>query len=453
MRRFVARVVLMLLLVACHVSLVARSAHADITTGLVAYWKLDDNTGTTANDSSGTGNNATLAASPGTPTWTSGRLGYALNFDGTDDYASEAAVDLSTTNVVTVSLWLYQSAWNDTDDLAVETTVNWNSYTTGLIVNPNGGSPCAGSFWIGVRGNVGYNIACYNRPGAGAWHHIVAVFDKSQTTNEVDLYIDGLLQTPTSRPPSYTSNNTNNFGNDPIYLMSRGGSSLFTAGKLDEVRIYTRALSAGDVTELFGKGPLAYWKFDENTGTTTTDSTGSGYTGTLATSPATPTWTTGRFGYALNYDGGDYATFSSVTKPADFSYSMWLYLNASQSSWATILEFGNDSPWFGIDGAGGKLQLYLNNPLGATVLSTGVWYHAVLTSAGGVSKIYLNGVQDGGNGTGNTATTVGFGLAHNNGDNYFNGRIDDLRIYNRALSVSEIRELYSGGALDLGTDF
>ena len=433
-------------------SLVTDFAQADVTTGLVAHWKLDDNTGTTATDSSGTGNNATLAASPATPTWVSGRLGYALSADGTDDYASEAAVDLSATNKVSVAFWLHESAFNDTDDLALEATTNTNNNTTGFFVDPNSGSPCSGSFQITLKGDVGYSSRCYTRPSAGAWHHYAAVFDKSLSTNEVDLYIDGALQTATSQP--YNSNNTNNFGNAPIYLMSRGGSSLFTAGKLDDVRIYNRALTASDVRELAGNGPVGWWKLDENTGTSAADATGNGYTGTLAASPATPAWTTGKYGYALSFDGtDDYMTVSTFQKPADFSYSMRLYLNAAQGGWATILEFGNDSPWFGINGGDGKLQLYSNNPTGATVLSTGVWYHAVVTSAGGVSKIYLNGVQDGSNGTGNTATTTGFGVAHNNGDGYFNGRVDDLRIYNRALSVAEVKELYQGGALDLGTDF
>src|SRR3990167_7744794 len=57
---------------------------ANITTGLVSHWKMDETTGTTATDSVGT-NNGTLTNGP---TWTTGKLNNALSFDGSNDYVS-----------------------------------------------------------------------------------------------------------------------------------------------------------------------------------------------------------------------------------------------------------------------------------------------------------------------------------------------------------------------------
>lgn len=100
----------------------------------------------------------------------------------------------------------------------------------------------------GVHGNVGYSINCYRQPSSGVWHHLVVVYDKSQPgTNEVTLYIDGILQTPTRH--WYTTNNTNNFGNNRIYLFSRGGTQEFNAGTIDDLRIYNRALSASEIQQ------------------------------------------------------------------------------------------------------------------------------------------------------------------------------------------------------------
>ena len=94
-----------------------------------------------------------------------------------------------------------------------------------------------------LRGNVGYTANCYSQPSSGVWHHLAVVFDKSQTGgNEVRFYVDGVLQAVNWS--LYASTNTNNFGNNPIYLFSRAGATEFNSGLIDDLRIYRSALTA-----------------------------------------------------------------------------------------------------------------------------------------------------------------------------------------------------------------
>ena len=122
----------------------------------------------------------------------------------------------------------------------LEASSNFNNSSTGFALFPDDNT-CAGMM-VGVHGDAGYNINCYNQPSSGVWHHLALVFDKSQPGSEVSLYIDGVLQTP--KRNYLTANNTNDFGNNAIYLFSRGGTQEYAAGTVDDLHLYNRALSA-----------------------------------------------------------------------------------------------------------------------------------------------------------------------------------------------------------------
>jgi hypothetical protein len=85
------------------------------------------------------------------------------------------------------------------------------------------------------------------------WHHLAVIYDKTQAGNaQTALYIDGVLQTPTSS--LVTAQNTDSFGNNPVYLFSRSGSQFFNGGQVDNLRIYNRALSATEIQQLYQGG-------------------------------------------------------------------------------------------------------------------------------------------------------------------------------------------------------
>ena len=223
--------------------------------GLVGWWNLDEGSGTSAADSSGNNNTGTLTNGP---TWTtSGKINDALTFNGTNQYVSVASVNLSATNAVTLSMWVNRTYTAATNDMLFEATPDTGSSTSGFYIYPDtSAGDCSvggGHLDVSLRGDVNWSGACYNQPSSGAWHHLVAVYDKSQpASGEVTFYIDGVLQTPTN---TNYNNNTNNFGNNPIYIASRGGASNYCAATIDDVRIYNRALSAAQVWSLYNGAP------------------------------------------------------------------------------------------------------------------------------------------------------------------------------------------------------
>ena len=187
-------------------------------------------------------------------------------------------------------------------------------------------------------------------------------------------------------------------------------------------------------------GLIGWWKFDEGSGTSTTDSSNSGNTGALQN---TPTWVKGNIGpYALNFNGSNqYVSASLAVASTPFSVSCWVYV-LSYTIGAAAISTGNNTNWFLQIGGTDQWQFEAATSLSAAPI--GVWQHLVGTDNGTTAVIYINGVQ-----IGSTAHSFGASTSVNFGrrsdGNYFHGYIDDVRIYNRTLSASDVVQLYSYG--------
>jgi hypothetical protein len=218
-------------------------------------------------------------------------------------------------------------------------------------------------------------------------------------------------------------------------------------------------------------GLVLSFHFNEGSGTVAYDSSGNGNNGNLVNGP---TWVDGKFGKALSFDGvNDYVeandsigTFSYLTIAA------WFKLNSLPSSYATIyfngdgsggndihLAIASDGAIFSRADAPSECDISIRKSSSGLV-SPGNWYHVVVVfdTVNDVKKVYLNGtlVQ-------NVTYTCSIptanykdeiGRAYDNSflnNWYFNGVIDEVRIYNRALSDVEIQALYQAKArLDYG---
>jgi concanavalin A-like lectin/glucanase superfamily protein len=218
------------------------------TSGLVDYWRMAETSGTSLAD--GIGSHAATTA--GSPTLgVAGGLGSdsntAVSFDGTNDTAS-AALNLSSYSAITVEFWLKWNSFTFNDDMAMEFTPNSTNTNGGFFIQPNAIEQLT-RFGVGIGRSTSRNSSFFARPSANVWHHYAFVLDsKAAAAQQVIPYVDGA-------PVSYTKPNSGtgagNFASSTLYFMSRGGSSLFGAGSLDEVAIYNRALSAAEVSAHF----------------------------------------------------------------------------------------------------------------------------------------------------------------------------------------------------------
>jgi hypothetical protein len=217
----------------------------------IAWWKFDAASGTTAVDSSSNGYTATLHHAM---QWVAGQIGDAISANGTNQYASTKPIALASTKAVTWTAWVKRTYGNGQGAL-IEDSSNFNASATGFGFFPDDSEDCgiAHTIMTGVHGNVGYTLSCYTQPTSGTWHHFAAVYDKSQTgAKAISLYIDGVLQTPVLQMD--TATNTNSFGSNDLYMFSRDGVSNFASGDIDDLRLFSTALTASQISQIYQQG-------------------------------------------------------------------------------------------------------------------------------------------------------------------------------------------------------
>ena len=210
---------------------------------LVLFIPFSECGGSVAHDLSGKENHGTLYG----PSWTAGCIGSALSFDGEDDY-----VDVGTmgnfgsglANPTSYEAWVKTTS---TSNMAWMGTTNdgWKTYFE-LVINyaDNPGRIAAGLRDDNIRHLYGYgtNTSIYD----GNWHHLVSIFKPA--TNTIEIYLDG---TPLSITYIYQDSPSSfsnfQYANVIGAVNNRGTITDHFDGIIDEVRIYNRALSAGEI--------------------------------------------------------------------------------------------------------------------------------------------------------------------------------------------------------------
>jgi chitodextrinase len=188
-------------------------------------------------------------------------------------------------------------------------------------------------------------------------------------------------------------------------------------------------------------GLVASYNFDEGSGTALIDSSGNNNNGVISGA----TWTTGQYGGALLFNGNDNVTLPSLTLPGAFTYNMWVR-RSNGGGWRAILtdnsvSAGDALRWLGLSngqpvfwvGTGGEENYF------GSVLTTNTWYHLAVTYDGLRLRGYMNGAELMNVPRSYGQVTDGFRIGQTR-NNYelFTGTIDNMRIYNRALTASEI---------------
>ncbi len=230
-----------------------------LTSGLVGHWTFDGNKinwgANTVTDSSGNGNTGTINNMSTTTSPAQGRIGQALSFDGVNDYVQTISpVDFGGTKIISLSFWAKIDSYTNDGASTIELSTIYNNNDGAFRVALDGvlGTPLAG-IQDGTTGSPSFRSESFpTQPSAGVWHHYVIILDNSTATGDVIAYLDGVLQSLSLG--INTKNQSSAFKTDTLYLMSRAGTSLFENGSLDDLRIYNRALSATEVSKLYGIG-------------------------------------------------------------------------------------------------------------------------------------------------------------------------------------------------------
>ena len=232
------------------------------------------------------------------------------------------------------------------------------------------------------------------------------------------------------------------------------GSHSLTAVAVDAAGNQTTSAAVSvDVNNPTGTaGLIAAYAFEEASGTTTADQTGLGHTGTLSGAARS---TLGKFGRALSFDGvNDWVTVADADDldlTTGMTIEAWVYPTAKNNAWRTVLakELGTDLAYamMARSSSGGRPYGIVHTAGEQLVrapaqLPLNAWSHMTTTYDGSAVRLYVNGSLVATTPAIGSITTTDLPL-HLGGNSahgeWFQGRLDDIRIYNRALTGAEIQ--------------
>lgn len=423
--------------------------------GLVGYWSFDEGSGSVATDFSGRGNAGTFA---GNATWAAGKRGKAASFDGSGDYVSKTSPSSFNTGASarTIMGWIKP----------VDTTALKVPFVYG-ICNAGNDSKAFGvyldasevlNFW-GCGGAYDFSTGVTIRNGE--WTHIAVTYDGTN----VRVYVNGTLAgSPTART----------LGSSTAFW-EVGGANLLDSGnyyfngQIDDVRIYTRALAQSEIQRFMSSGTLklgvssvalqqgsslasglvGHWTFDGPDVTSViADRSGQGNNGGFFGGATSSAKTIGKLGQAIRFDGVDDYFLSTIPAMSEYTYAMWVR-PARQTSGAELFQLFTDS----VDGA--TLYVYQNHfgawngseLAGSTTIQPDTWYHVVVTDGPSAYTLYVNGVEEDTSASTGAATggNALIGIYAFSFTRLLPGIVDDARVYNRALTAAEVKQLYNLG--------
>ncbi|MDD4027381.1 MAG: LamG domain-containing protein, partial [Candidatus Shapirobacteria bacterium] len=460
-----------------------------LKSSLVAYYKFDEGSGTTVYNSGigGTAFNGTFGTGSSAPTWTQGKSIKGLSFIGTN-YITLPNDIVTTSTIrsqgVTYSAWI-KSTTTITTNLRIlgqKPGSGYSDFASGGIGIDSSGK----ALMVAYDDGIAYKYATSNTTlNTNQWHHIVGTYDPSD--QKIKIYVNGKKDGSDVSITTFSrllTNSTNSIGNQ-----NHPTSPYFFNGLIDEVKIYNRALTDEEVKQDYNAGsaiqfgstsqsiggtttsleycipgdtsycasPVAEWNFEENTGTTIKDTSGNNNNGTFGTGSSAPTWTIGanNKGSGLKFDGtNDYASATlNGTTLSDFSYELWFKTNTISGNagilqWANTLSAG--SPMIYIDRYNSNIRIYNSGTYSSSIpINSNTWYQLSAVYSAGTTKtdIYLNGILKTTLNKQLTLQSQGVTMYFGNGYNgYFNGSLDNVKIYNYARTPAQIAYDYNKGA-------
>lgn len=224
---------------------------ADKEKGLVGYWKFDEKNGTSAKDSSGNGNDGEVAGAE----WVKGKIGNCLSFNGENAYVEIPTNEILNPEKITVAAWIQPKNFIGTDRGQVVVCkygpMAWNGYL--LLLEGSSGCPSfhvAGGPDMNDGQIAGDNTRAVAEDSAieGKWIHVAGTYNGKKAC----LYVNGVLIATAEGVYSTEDNG-------PLYIGAQSWANtlgLFS-GLIDEVKIYSRVLTADEIKALASAGAAA----------------------------------------------------------------------------------------------------------------------------------------------------------------------------------------------------
>ena len=459
--------------------------HSTLPTSLVSYWDLEEASGTRY-DLVGSNN----LTDTNTVAGATGLVGEGASYTYANSEVLETASNLGITGgVCSVSMWVKLSTeitsgkWGFFSQGDAGTDVQF-----GIGYDYNGGTQ---RIYVNRQKQNTSNNPIYNTVtlGTSDWHHIVLTYDGSTLEGFYNGTSFGTLSTSGNGASSGV--NHFNIGQDQT------GFADYCTAYIDEVGVWNKAITADEVSDLYNSGSglpyydpadikndtdlttnlISYWEMEQATAATATDShgtndltnssTGSGVTSATGILNQGADFEEGNDEYFYKSDPGSW----DLDIGGDMSISGWFKLESLITGQHYVFMRDSGDPnrnWaFGfLESSGDNLTMY-NSSAGTNAtttslrsvptgtLSTGVWYHLVWVydASAGQMEAYVDGVSKGTVAGLNTSMYTG-GTARFTFGQYsanpaaglgYDGVIDETAIYDKALTVAEVRALYGYG--------
>lgn len=455
--------------------------------GPVNYWRLNENVTVPGGD------RAVNLGSLGTAA-DAFYLGAAIHpVSGALAAGSDSAVSLDATAGTAVTV-PYSAALNPSGAFTVEAWLSPNVETTTAAPTcalASGQFATSRSGWLVYQVDNGWNFRMYAQdalntsvsvtgggaPSIGTWHHVVAVYDGTTAY----IYVNGVLgasAAPTGYVPS---------AGGPFFIGGRSDSSFWWNGFADEVAFYDKALTAAEIDARYKNGisaapstpyqqlilasaPLAYYRLNEEAYTPPSTlpvakdlgSAGASGDGSYnpgadarAAGPRPPVYSgfeAGNTGFGGNGNSGFVGTPATLNDLPQFTVTGWLKRGAIHSGRGGY--FGqNDLLEFGDADAGANIEAWIN-AYGTNIkvpfpFRDDDWGLITLVGDGSSATLYTNGmpaltitqsVESYGSSSYNF--NIGGGGIFNVAGDYFLGNIDEVAVFDKALTAEQVRDLY-----------
>ncbi|GIF96965.1 hypothetical protein Cci01nite_20590 [Catellatospora citrea] len=413
-----------------------------------ARYELDEGTGAVSAD--GTGNGHTLALAG--PAWSAGHRGGALRFDGVNDEAYTSTAVVRTDSSFTAMAWVRTTRTDVSQTVLSQDGVADSGFDLRLNAT-NRRWELAMARQDSATDNTVAVAYGKQAPLPNFWTHVAGVYDA--TRGELRLYVDGVLVATTGHRSDWNAAQPLQLGRSRVNGAVAGRFS----GDIDEVRVMDRAASAAEIQGITGLNPHGgQWPLNDGGGTEAVDGFNNG--NTLRLSPSGATWTTGINAGALAFNGstGYAATPAAVLRTdASFTVAAWVRLDAAGGTTSAVSQDGVNATGvtLGYSSSAGRWRVMMHradttgsSEVSATSTSTpatGRWTHlaGVYDATAGQLRLYVNGQLE--TTVSHTSTwqaggAVQVGRWRRGGayTGYWNGRVDDVTVFNRAATAAEV---------------